>query len=172
MNIFVLTDILKMKADAFCNPHLLKFSAHFPGKSVQDSLKYGFYYFRTAEPTTEESFAPNEKLYINYVGRLLDGTVFDTNVRDSARFYDIYDAYRTYTPATVTWYSSGSDYTTIKMNDGSVKDGFAYALSKMHPHEKGTAVFYSGLGYSSTGAGSYIPAFSPLRFDIEIVDQP
>ena len=42
----------------------------------------------------------------------------------------------------------------------------------MHPHEKGTAVFYSGVGYGSSGSGSTIPAYAPLRFDIEIVDKP
>ena len=42
----------------------------------------------------------------------------------------------------------------------------------MHPHEKGTAVFYSGLGYTYRGSGGSIPAYSPLHFDLEIVDKP
>ena len=103
---------------------------------------------------------------------MLDGHVFDTNVKDSAKFYGIYSASRTYAPSSVTWFGSDGKYSDIKLGGSSVIDGFAYALSKMHPHEKGTAVFYSGIGYGSSGSGSTIPAYAPLRFDIEIVDKP
>lgn len=144
----------------------------FPGKSVSDSLKYGFYYFRTGAPSSEKEFPTDTTIYINYVARLLDGHVFDTNVKDSAKFYGLYSASRTYEPSSITWFSSDGSYSDIKMGGSSVIDGFAYALSKMHPHEKGAAVFYSGVGYGSSGSGSTIPAYAPLRFDIEIVDKP
>ena len=67
------------------------------------------------------------------------------------------------------------DYTAFTMgsssNSSTVIDGFAYALWNMRPHEAGTSIFYSPLGYGSTGSGSKIPGFSPLRFDIYIVDK-
>ena len=144
----------------------------FPGKSAGDTLKYGFYYLRTEAPSSEKDFPADTTIYINYVGRMLDGHVFDTNVKDSAKFYGIYSASRTYAPSSVTWFGSDGKYSDIKLGGSSVIDGFAYALSKMHPHEKGTAVFYSGIGYGSSGSGSTIPAYAPLRFDIEIVDKP
>ena len=145
---------------------------NFPGKSVSDSLKYGFYYFRTGAPSSEKEFPIDTTIYINYVARLLDGHVFDTNVKDTAKFYGIYSASRTYGPSSVTWFSSEGTYSDIKLGGSQVIDGFAYALSKMHAHEKGTAVFYSGIGYGSSGSGSTIPAYAPLHFDIEIVDKP
>lgn len=144
----------------------------FPGKSVRDSLRYGFYYFRTGAPSTEKDFPADTTIYINYVARLLDGHVFDTNVKDSAKFYGIYSASRTYEPSAVTWFGSDGKYSDIKLGGSTVIDGFAFALSKMHAYEKGAAVFYSGVGYGSSGSGSTIPAYAPLRFDIEIVDKP
>jgi len=162
----VIGDIKKWETDSVGR----YISDAFPGKSVLDSLKYGFYYFRTGAPSSESAFPEDTTVYINYVGRLLDGTVFDTNVRDSARFYGIYSASRTYGPCKVTGFNADGDHTGIKMDDAEVQEGFSFALSRMHAGEKGAAVFYSGLGYGSSGAGSYIPEYSPLRFDIELVD--
>ena len=63
-------------------------------------------------------------------------------------------------------------YKDITLDSSNVIEGFAYALSLMHPHEKGMTLFYSGVGYKESGSGDAIPGFSPLRFDIEIVDKP
>ena len=154
-------------------------SHNFPGKSVLDSLRYGFYYFRTGAPSSDRVIPADTTVYINYTGRLLNGTVFDTNVKDTAKFYGLYSATRSYGPTVVQWYSSTSDdngesedYRDIKLDSSDIIDGFAYALSQMHPHEKGTTIFYSGAGYMAAGSGDAIPGFSPLRFDIEIVDKP
>ena len=146
---------------------------HFPGMSVADSLKYGFYYARTGEPSRNVSFPADTTLYLNYVLRLLNGKVVDTNVRDTAAYYNIYSASRTYSPAEIKWYGEDGTYQNIKFNGSSdMIDGFLYALDQMHPDEKGAAVFYSGLGYKSSGKSPSIPAYSPLRFDIELVAKP
>ena len=42
----------------------------------------------------------------------------------------------------------------------------------MKSHEKGVGIFYSVLGYGSSGSGNAIPGFSPLMFEIEVVDKP
>lgn len=46
--------------------------------------------------------------------------------------------------------------------------GFAEGLAKLRVGEKATIVFPSRLGYGSTGY-QVIPAYAPLRFDIELV---
>ena len=141
-------------------------------KSVGDSLKYGYYYIRTGEPSSTNEIPNDTTLYINYTGRLLNGTVFDTTVKDTAKFYGIYDASKTYQPVSVTWFSFDEDYTKIQLGGSEVVDGFAYTLYQMHAHEKGTGIFYSGLGYKNSGSGDVIPGYAPLRFDIELVDAP
>ncbi len=165
----VIRDIKKWETDSLGR----YVAANFPGKSVQDSLKYGFYYFRTGEPSRDVEFPADTTIYMNYVLRLLNGKVIDTNVRDTATFYNIYSSSRKYEPTQITWFGSTGSYKDIKFgSSSSAIDGFLYALSKMHPHEKGTAVFYSGLGYGYRGSGSRIPSYSPLRFELEIVDRP
>lgn len=147
----------------------------FPGKAAADSLEYGFYYFRTGEPSSDEKLPADTTIYINYIGRLLNGTVFDTNVKDSAKFYGIYSASRSYEPSSITFSTEGEGEdaeTTAQMGSSSVIPGFSKILTQMHPHEKGSGVFYSTFGYGSSGSGASIPAYSPLRFDIEIVDKP
>ena len=165
----VIPDIKKWETDSVGR----YVAAKFPGKSVRDSLKYGFYYFRTREPSKGDAFAADTTIYLNYVLRLLNGKVIDTNVRDTAAFYDIYSTGRSYGPTAIKWHGASGSYKEIKFGSASSAiDGFLFALSQMHPHEKGTAVFYSGLGYTYRGSGGSIPAYSPLHFDLEIVDKP
>lgn len=143
-----------------------------------DSLKYGFYYFLTSEASSEDVFPDDTTITINYIGRLLDGHVFDTSIQDTAKFYDIYKESATYGAATIT-FDEDIDDMTIKTagssSSSSMIDGMAYALKQMKPGESCRAIFYSGLGYSSTGSsnstGIKIPAYSPLIFDIQIVDE-
>lgn len=144
-------------------------SSLFPGKGVSDSLKYGFYYFRTWEPSSTAEFPSDTTIYINYIGRLLNGTVFDTNVKDTAKFYGLYSESASYGPTSVSITKGDNNNVTVQMGSSSVIDGFAEAIKRMHPFEAGTAVFYSTLGYGTSGSGTTIPGYSPLRFDIEVV---
>lgn len=138
-----------------------------------DSLynkKYGFYYIQdTPSPYPDSVFESSASVYINYIGRRLDGTVFDTNVKDTAKFYGIYSSSSTYGPTLINWGES-YDVLTMTSSTSDMIDGFKFAIYQMKPYEKGTALFYSGLGYSSSGSGNSIPSYSPLRFDIELVD--
>lgn len=131
----------------------------------KDSLKKGFFYVRTGEPESDKEFPKDTTIKINYIGRLLNGQVFDTTIKDTAIFYGIYKSSATYGPTSVTF---AEDYKEIKLGESTVIDGFAYTLSKMHPGEKGSGIFYSALGYGNSGSGNSIPAYSPLRFDISI----
>jgi len=149
------------------------------GLAPSDSLRKGFFYISTKKADSDKEFPIDTTIYINYIGRLLDGTVFDTSVADTAKFYGIYSSSRTYGPVEILWSSEVSE---IKMRTASSSStsstttstpvlGFQYTLWEMGTHEKGTGLFYSPLGYSVSGSGSSIPSFSPLRFDIEVVDK-
>lgn len=142
-----------------------------PDIAPTDSLKYGFYYKQITAPTDTTSFSTDSTLFINYIGRLLNGQVFDTNIADTAKRYDLYSSSSTYEPVQINW--DADDYTNITMtsDETSVIDGFAYALSLMRSYEKGVAIFYSGLGYGSSGSGNCIPEYAPLIFEIEFVDE-
>lgn len=158
----IIKDIVKWEVDSLCS----YLGRNYPTKSPEDSLKYGYYYIRTGEPSDTCGFRKDTTIYINYIGRLLNGTVFDTSIADTAKFYGIYNPSTTYGPKSI---SCNETYSSIQMGSSSVIDGFAYTIYQMHSFEKGTGIFYSAYGYEYSGSGETIPPYSPLRFDIEVV---
>lgn len=163
-------DIKKWEVDSIVN-YVRK---NYPKVDVTDTLnaeinQYGMYYIRTGEPSSERTFPEDTTFYINYIGRLMNGQIFDTNVENTAKDAGVWSSDRTYGPVSIAMAEKVSD---IKMSGSTVISGFSYPLSKMHPHEKGTVIFYSGYGYKSSGSGARIPPYSPLIFDFEIVDKP
>lgn len=131
------------------------------------------YYSVTIKPSDrpDSTFSEGTNVYLNYTGRLLNGQMFDTTIEKDAKDGGIYDADTDYEPTYVTWASSASG---LKMggSESSMIAGFAQAIFEMKPHQKISCIFYSPLGYSSSGSGLTIPSYSPLRFDIELIDTP
>lgn len=158
-----ITDIQKWELDSLCS-YLLH---NIPDKSPSDSLEYGLYYKTTKAPTDTARYEPDSTFNINYIGRLLNGVVFDTNIKDSAKYYGIYSDAGSYAPVEI---KMAEEYTDITFGGSSVINGFSRVLKDMRRNESGTAVFISDWGYSSVGSEPSIPAYSPIRFDIEIVD--
>ena len=116
----------------------------------------------------EDKLTDDASVKINYTGKLLDGTVFDTTIRKVAVDARIDSDSNSYEPqsATIT-----STYSEVTMGDSSsLINGFKGALSLMHwKGQKAVAVFSSAHGYGSTGSGNVIPSYEPLIFEIEIL---
>lgn len=140
-------------------------------KESMDSVSYGLYYKQLVPSETGEPFQADTTIYVNYIGRLLNGQVFDTTIKDTARRYNIYDATKTYGPLKVAW-KPQDDASEITLNGNSVIAGFYNTVTRMGPFEKGIGYFISKHGYTSSGSGSTIPAYSPLSFEIEVVEEP
>lgn len=141
-----------------------------PAKAAADSSgTFGFWYIRTGAPENENEIK-DSTVYINYIGRLLNGQVFDTTIRDTAIRYGL-SRDKTYEPVSIT-YSDTWSKITMGSESTTVISGFARTLSKMRAGEKGTGIFISSLGYGYRGSGVSIPAYSPLRFDVELVAKP
>lgn len=157
---------------------LLKFmAANYPA-AEEDTTLTGFFYVKTKAGEDKE-FASDTTIYLNYTGRLLNGKAFDTTIKDTAKVWGLYSASKEYAQTKVNWYSASEDYNYITLGDdssgsetGNTITGFAYALDKMHPGEAGKCFFISKYGYSSSGSGSTIPAYSPLCFELEITEAP
>ncbi|MCF0176134.1 MAG: FKBP-type peptidyl-prolyl cis-trans isomerase [Bacteroidales bacterium] len=160
----VTTDIIDYQVQ-----NIQKFSDRYLGGI--DSTSEGFWY-KTLKESSDTASLPNDtSVYVNYIGRLLDGSVFDTNIEDTAKVYHIYSSSGSYSPVKVTLGEEASDVT---MGDSAsdVVDGFGLTVKQMHAYEKGVGVFISTLGYDSSGSGSKIPGYAPLIFEIELVDEP
>ena len=140
--------------------------------SYTSGMTEGTFYFvsDTTAFKDKEQRADDAKLKVNYTGRRLDGVAFDTNVLETAIEEGLYTKDRTYGPADVTYSSS---YSSITMGgSSSLIDGFKGGLYKMHwVGQKATVLFVSALGYSSTGSGDAIPPYSPLIFELELVNE-
>src|SRR5574344_214430 len=141
-----------------------------------DSTAYGFYFKNYTHPkglADADTIAASTNVNVWYIGRLLDGYVFDTNIEDTAKKYGIYSADDTYTALSVEIQAKYTDMSTstssTSSSDGSVVSGFARALKSMTILDHATAFFSSSYGYGSTSSmssGKGVPEYSMLRFDI------
>ncbi len=113
----------------------------------------------TANPT--DTVADNNKVYVKYVGRYLDGRVFDTNVQDTAKKYGLYSAQNDYDYLDYKHYENIDD----AINNNSLVQGFTIALWYMNYGEHAYTFFYYDLGYGESNSGN-IPAYTPLFFEI------
>lgn len=155
------SDIVKWELDS-----LQRFvDAKFP---AADTLTKGLYYYQEKAPEKEDAFKSNDKVYILYTGRLLNGVVFDTNLPDTAKKYGLSPS-NSGEPVYITW--DESDYTNLTMgsDNASLIPGFTRALSNMKGGEVGSAFFISNFGYGSAGSSGKIPPYCPLRFDFVIL---
>ena len=139
--------------------------------TAADSVSRGFYYKQIQAPIDTTSFTADTTIYINYVGKLLNGQVFDTNIARVAKDNYLYTPTSTYAPVQVKWNEDVSEI-TMGADGNSVITGFAQTISKMKAMEKGVGVFYSTLGYGYSRSGENIPAYAPLIFEIELVAKP
>ena len=98
-----------------------------------------------------------KQVSVNYTGRLLDGTIFDSSVESDARTGNVYDARRKYEPF------------TFQIGAGQVIPGWDNGLMNQTVGTTLQLIIPSKEAYGSRGAGNRIPPYSPLVFDIEIV---
>lgn len=101
--------------------------------------------------------AMGKEVAVNYTGRLLDGTIFDSSVESDARQGNIYNPQRPYEPMT---YTVGRDKLIEGWEQGVMGQPAGSVLQLIIP---------SALAYGPRGAGNQILPYSPLVFDIEIV---
>ena len=99
-----------------------------------------------------------KKVKMHYTGKLLDGKVFDTSVKEVAESAGMYDPRRPYEPL---------EYIVGEM--GLIK-GWEQGVMGQAEGTKLQVVFPSDLGYGAQGVPGLIPANSPLTFEIEIVE--
>ncbi|MBR5399734.1 MAG: FKBP-type peptidyl-prolyl cis-trans isomerase [Bacteroidales bacterium] len=174
----VIDDVDKFQKDSLESYSRLYFSPKV------DSTAMGWYFRNFTHPDgipAADTIEAGKTIGVWYVGRLLDGYVFDTNIRDTAKKYRIYDASNDYTALSVemgktyqdmTTYGSSAtsnDNTTGSEGKQSLILGFVRAIKNMTYADRGVTFFMSGLGYGSEGSmksGKGVPEYAMLRFDV------
>ncbi|WP_317129457.1 FKBP-type peptidyl-prolyl cis-trans isomerase [Litoribacter populi] len=96
-------------------------------------------------------------VYTNYVGKLTDGTVFDTTYEDVAIENDIHNESRIYEPMSFSLFSQG----TI--------EGFSHGFRNLRSGSTGVLIIPSPLAYRNDEERDNIPANSVLVFEVEFL---
>ncbi len=152
----VVKDIVKFQIDSMASYAKI----HYPGL---DTTSYGFY-FKNLVKSDKDTVANNSSANVRYVGRLLDGFIFDTNIADTAKKYGIYQSSNDYKALNIKF---EEELSTMVESSGMIR-GFCKALKEMKHYEaKAFTMFYSDLGYTNAGKGQIGP-FQPLIFWIYI----
>ncbi len=100
------------------------------------------------KPGTGEVAKAGDTVVVNYTGRLVDGTVFDSNV--DAKFGHV-------------------EPFAFTLGVGQVIKGWDEGVAGMKVGEKRNLLILPAYGYGARGAGSAIPPNATLSFDVELV---
>lgn len=98
----------------------------------------------TQEGTGDRAVKSGDTISVNYTGKLMDGTKFDSSLDRGTPF-------------------------TFTIGQGQVIKGWDQGLIGMKVGEKRTLAIPSELGYGERGSGSIIPPNAALIFDTELV---
>lgn len=150
----------KSEVELAKNKEAGKISAYISAKDLKPQVTAsGLNYVVTKEGSGPKA-AVGDTVELNYTGRLLTGKnkVFDTSVKEVATKENMLDPMRPYQPIKV---AAGMSQTI---------PGFDEALLMFPKGTKVTVIIPSKLGYGEQGGGQLIGPYTPLSFDLEIVN--
>ncbi|HSY77073.1 MAG TPA: FKBP-type peptidyl-prolyl cis-trans isomerase [Bacteroidia bacterium] len=107
-------------------------------------------------PTTNKLIQDGDSVYVTYVGKLLNGQVFDQSANHAGA------------PGFVT-IAGRPTLATVYTPSMHLIQGWVIALSRMHNGDKITILTPSSMAYGEHGAGGAIGPFTPLIFDMEVL---
>ena len=108
-------------------------------------MRSGLLYIERAPGTGKQAPGIGQEVIVNYEGRLLDGTKFDSSFDAGAPF-------------------------TFRLGTGAVIQGWDEAFLTMKKGEKRTLIIPYWLGYGLTGNPPRIPPRATPVFDVELID--
>lgn len=131
------------------------------GKSIQaQKLPSGIRYVISKEGSGPAATS-GQTVSVHYAGYLLDGTYFDTSVRETAQEKGLFDSARDA--------QDGYEPYEVVIDQTSVIQGWHEALKVMNKGSEGTFYIPSTLAYGPR-ANNKIKANSVLVFDLQMVD--
>ena len=123
-----------------------------------DTTAEGLRYVITEEGTGDKP-EKGQTVVVNYTGKLLDGTMFDSSIEEDAKEGGVYREQRDY-----------SKPFEFPIGQGRVIKGWDLGIALLNKGSKATLYIPSTLGYGPRGSGGVIKPNSILVFDVELVD--
>lgn len=115
--------------------------------------------YQITKPGSGPNIVAGDTAVVIYTGRLLNGKLFDTSVKEVAMKEKDFDARRPY------------ENFRFPVGAGKVVRGWDEGFLLLNKGAKATFVIPSELGWGEQGAGGgKIPPFSPVVFEVEVVD--
>lgn len=114
-------------------------------------------YYQILKSSAKPKPLPGDTLVVNYIGRTLDGKVFDTNLQDEAQKAGVIQPGRPYEPF------------EFVVKNGQVIPGWDEGFLLLNQGSKARLIIPSKLAYGEHGAGADIAPYSPLIFDVELL---
>lgn len=105
---------------------------------------------------------------VNYIGRFLDGIIFDTNIKSVAIDSNIYNSNKSYTPLEFTMGSTSQENNVGQKSAPPLK-GFQFAVKQMREGDTADFVIPSKYMYGESGTTN-IPPYTPLYFRVIVVN--
>ena len=102
-------------------------------------------YYQVLKPGTGPKPTPGQTVSVNYNGTLLSGKLFDSSEKTGKPI-------------------------EFPIGQGAVIPGWDEGIALLNKGSKAILLIPSSLAYGTRGAGADIPADSPLRFEVELVD--
>lgn len=121
----------------------------------------GLYYVIEEEGTGPE-IESGDMASVHYAGYLLDGTIFDTSMKEKAQEAGVYNEQRDI--------QGGYGPLDVQVGQGRVIQGWDEGLGLLKKGDKAKFIIPSPLAYGDRDTGGVIKANSILIFDVEITD--
>lgn len=134
-----------LAADKYIVDHKLTFV------TTPSGLKY-----HIITPSIKRKPLAGDTIIVNYIGRTIDGKVFDTNMEEAAKAFGL-PANHPFEPF------------RVEIGKGNVIPGWDEGMLLLGEGSKATLLIPSALGYGEKGAGQDIKPFSTLLFDVEMI---
>jgi len=115
-------------------------------------------YYEIIQAGNGEKPQVGQNVKVNYTGYLLDGTVFDTSIEETAKEAGIYTPGRPYNPI------------EFLLGQGRVIKGWDIGIGLLGVGGKAKLVIPSPLAYGNRSTGALIKANSTLVFTVELVE--
>ncbi len=109
------------------------------------------------KPSVKAKPLKGDTVLVNYIGKTLEGKVFDSSIEAEAKKAGLDQPGRPYEPI------------SIVLGEGRVIQGWEEGLLLLNEGSKATFIIPSDLAYGPQGAGEDIKPFSTLIFDLELV---